>query len=163
MGGFHRCKNINFSFRILEIVFGIFLVICLFFGMKDFESYFLPVVEDFAVNEVHDVDGGVELYGTMDKVRDCQFREMLVYVKADDETLPIAADFEFLDPAKDLESRAAMPQQWGPWRIFIPVKYDSANITMFVRHKCHSLYETSSQLNNFDIVRDGDNIRLKDL
>lgn len=146
-------KSTTYGFRILETMFGAFLAIALFFGAKDLESTYMPVVKDFSVSTVKEINGGIEMTGTMNKVRECQFREMMVYVKIDEREYPIAADFEFLDPAKHLTTRAAISQGWGPWRIFIPVPYDSVDIDMFVRHKCHSFYDTSRKLHDFSIER----------
>lgn len=146
-------NSIVLSFRLLEMVFGAFLALCIFFGMKDAESSFYPVVTNFAVNEIHEVPGGVEMLGTMTKVRDCRFQEMMVYASTDDEKIPIAVDFEFLDSAKGIKSRAAISQRWGPWRIYIDSKYADAKIRMFVRHKCHSFYSTTTELHDFKIEK----------
>lgn len=146
-------KHMARSFRFLEILFGAFLTISLFFSMKNIEASLFPVVKNFQISEATEVEGGIEMIGKMNKVRDCRFKEMAVYVKTDGEKIPVAADFEFLDPAKDLKSRAAIAQTWGPWRIFIPYEYDSANIKLYVRHRCHSFYETTTRLHNFDIEK----------
>ncbi len=160
--GCKQRKNMAFSFRILEMTFGAFLVICLFFGMKNIETGLMPVVDNFEVNEVSEVEGGIEMYGTMTKIRDCRFREMMIYVKRDDEKYPVAADFEFLDPAKNLKTRAVMSQRWGPWRVFIPGEYLSADIKMFTRHRCHAFYDTTTELHEFGVDRSNDNILIQE-
>lgn len=151
-------KGVAFSFRILEITFGIFLSVCTFFIMKDVEAYLFPVVDDFSVNQIIELDDGIEMYGTLTKNRDCTFKEMMVYLDTDDGKLPIATDFEFLDPSRKLLTRASVSQQWGPWKIFIPNTYNDTDITIFARHQCHTFYDTTTKLHEFNINKINNNI-----
>lgn len=146
----------KYGFRVLELVFGAFLMVAIFFGSKSAEAILAPVVTDFEVLSAVQVEEGIEVTGTMEKARDCTFRELMVYVQRDDQKQPVAASFEFMDRAKDLKTRAAIAQAWGPWKIFIPGEYDRADISLFARHECHSFYDTQGKLHEFTIVKENE-------
>lgn len=146
----------KYGFRILEMVFGGFMVLAIMFLAKDFESTLFPVVKDFNVNEVKEVEDGIQITGDMNKVRDCTFRDMKVYMRVDGEKIPVAADFMFNDPAENLKTRASIKQAWGPWLIFIETEYDDADIALYARHSCHSFYDTSTKISEFSVQRNED-------
>jgi len=126
------------------------------FLAKDVETSFFPVINEFEIQHIHEVNNGIQIAGTMNKVRSCKFRDMMVYIETDQLTHPVAADFVFNDPASRLSTRAAIPQAWGPWVIFIPYKYDRASLNLFVTHSCHSFYTTHTKLASFDLTRSED-------
>lgn len=101
------------GFRLLEILFGGFLVLGAMFLAKDVESTLFPVVDDFQITSAQPIDGGIQIKGAMTKVRQCTFKDLMVYVKTDGQKLPVAANYEFNDPATKLETRAVISQAWG--------------------------------------------------
>lgn len=139
------------GFRLLEILFGGFLVLGAMFLAKDVESTLFPVVDDFQITSAQPIDGGIQIKGAMTKVRQCTFKDLMVYVKTDGQKLPVAANYEFNDPATKLETRAVISQAWGPWTIFIPGEYELADFEFYARHNCHSFYDTHTHLHSFTI------------
>lgn len=139
------------SFRVLEIIFGVFLIMSIFFNTETFEQHFFPVVSDFNVNSIQKVEDGIEISGTMVKDRSCKFKELMVYIKDKGSSVSVPASFEFLDNSSS-KDRAAIAQAWGPWKVFIPGKHSQLDIKMFSRHNCHSFYDTYGKLTEFSIL-----------
>lgn len=144
------------GFRLLEILFGGFLVLGSMFLAKDIESTIFPVVDNFQIVSAQPVEGGIEIKGTMTKVRQCTFKDFMVYVKTDNSKLPVAASYKFNDPSSSLETRATISQAWGPWTIFIPGEYEVADFDFYSRHSCHSFYETHTHLHSFSVEQTND-------
>jgi len=136
-----RQKN---PLQLLQKVFltGFTAIFALYAGIsvaKTLEHLLFPVVKDFEIKEVKAGEGkSKELAGVMNKVRDCKFIEVVAY---DQHKRPVY--LEFLDRVDGKTySRAATEQLWGWWR----VPGTASKITIYSRHSCHPLWETTTLL-----------------
>lgn len=139
-------------FRLLEMIFGAFLFICIVTSSKTIESKFFPVIAGFNITHIKERDDGIEIRGMMNKVRECNNASMSAYVKTSTSSAPVPVNYMLEDNAP--ENRAAIHQSWGPWVIFIPETYDSADVRLFTTHTCHVFYDTSTNIYNFSLARD---------
>ena len=106
-------------------------------AVKEIERRFFPVVTDFVVTRSTVDGGGLLIYGTFEKARDCKFVEATAQVGA------IRLDLEFLDRrAAQAANRQLGPQTFGPWRI-TPGIYP---ITLVARHACHSFWNNTTTM-----------------
>ena len=140
------------NFRMLEMIFGVFLFVVLLSSAKSVESKLFPVISGFNITQITELDNGIEIRGMMNKKRSCKPNGMSVYVKTSTSTTNMPVDYMIEENAP--ENRAAIHQSWGPWVIFIPEKYDSADIKLFTSHSCHVFYDTPTNIHNFSIARD---------
>ena len=124
------------------------------FVLRETDGRIYPVIHDFRVSEVNAQNGGVTISGTMDKRRECYFRELVAYARYDDEKFPIAGPIEF--DAAPVVSRSAIAQAWGPWIVELGEDYTDAEVSLYTRHSCHSLWDTSSQIARFSIRKEND-------
>lgn len=144
------------GFRILEIVFGAFLVISAIFLAKDVELTFFPVVDRFSIETIEETEDGISIQGEMNKVRPCKFKELMVYINQGEDQLPHATTFSYDEEAPNLNTRADIEQSWGPWGITIPGQFDLVDVQVFSVHSCHALYDTVGRLHSFSLVRQSD-------
>lgn len=124
------------------------------FVLRETDGRIYPVIQDFRVSEVANHDSGVTISGTMDKRRECYFRELVAYARYDDDEYPVAVPLEF--DAAPVVSRSAIAQSWGPWVIELGEDYRDAEVSLYTRHSCHSLWDTSSQIARFSIRKEND-------
>lgn len=122
------------------------------FVLRETDGRIYPVIQDFRVNEVAARDGGVTISGTMDKRRECYFRELVAYARYDENEFPLAVPVKF--DAAPVVSRSAIAQSWGPWIIELGESYKQAEVSLYTRHSCHSLWDTSSQIARFSIRKE---------
>jgi len=94
-------------------------------GFKQIEPDFLPVVTDFVVDSVEVVDDGQRLSGSMNKVRDCEFIQLIAY---SGDNLVAVGFSETPVPV----SRVEGVQSWGWWVITPPIMA----LTLYARHNC---------------------------
>lgn len=146
-------RSAAIGYNTLEIVFGIFLVLALLPIWKQLEPKLFPVVEDFTVEEVIPVEGGIAAQGTMKKVRQCQFKSLVIYGKAPGAKKPQLLDYSFEIEAKT-SSRVTGSQNWGPWMIYIEGVSEGWTVSMFAYHECTNLYTLTSKLTEFTIGED---------
>ncbi len=114
---------------------------------QSYEAEVFPVVEGFQVysSDVNPTTGNVIIYGAMKKVRKCEFLELSVFAKFDDERVMTPLKVEFLDVGA--KSRPAIYQSFGPWIIDAAgFDYDGVRLEFYTRHRCHALWETESHL-----------------
>ena len=62
-------------FTLAALVFAACCFVWLTF--KNFEPVAFPVVKDFTIKQAYIDDGSIYISGTMDKVRDCQFTDVI--------------------------------------------------------------------------------------
>ena len=116
-----------------------------------YETRHRPVVIDFQVLTINRKAERVMVRGTMDKVRDCRFVELVVYARPIGASFwtPVHVDFA---PANDgVMSRLPLPQSWGPWSLTMHLDFP-AEVTMAARHECHNMYLTTTQLTTFEVM-----------
>lgn len=136
---------INFSFNVLTMLFGVFAFVCCIYITKGIESRYFPVIEDFHINSMVSLNDTIVIQGTLNKVRDCEFKSLLVYAQLDDDVIPFIADVRFSLNGKG-NTGAKIKQAWGPWNVVIPKEYVDATLTFYSTHSCITLYDTSNQL-----------------
>ena len=115
------------------------------------EERYRPVVKDFVVDRIERDGHHVTISGTMSKVRDCRFVELLAYAQAHGDTFwrPVTVDFS---PARNtIMSRLPIDQRWGPWSIDLQMA-SPATVKLAVRHECHGMYPTTTQLATFEVM-----------
>ena len=116
----------------------------------DVELYTNPVVKDFKVTSMTRVPGGVVLYGTVNKLRDCKTIGLTVSrVYADGAQGLVAVDYS-KDGGKQITTRPTGMQQWGPWVASIPDA--PTTISIAVRHACNPLYDLQTKLITFEVT-----------
>ena len=141
-------QKIGWSF--LYVLMGAAAVVTAMVVLPPLESRFFPVVKEFHATMLVRNGNTVLAQGTLDKVRDCRFIELLAYAdqNGSDIKAPIRVDFS---PANDLmQTRLAIPQQWGPWAFLLP-KAEGASIVLAARHECHAFYTTTTYLAKFEV------------
>lgn len=94
-------------------------------GFKHYEPTFFPVIENFTVLDVQQLEEGTALSGEMLKARDCRFKEVVAYSGRH------LVDVRFTETSK-IVSRLEGYQSWGVWLIVPPVR----EITLYARHDC---------------------------
>jgi len=94
-------------------------------GFKKIEPVIWPVVEPIKIDVVEYVDGAVRIRGKLDKVRDCEFKQLVAY----------SNDFllhtRFTETAEPV-NRVPGVQYFGWWVFTPPVDV----ITIYSRHEC---------------------------
>lgn len=143
----------KFSFRVLEIVFGAFLMLSMLVLSEETESNVMPVVTDFNVASAKETDDGVEITGHMRKIRHCEFLDMAVYAKSGKHFEPVS--FRFDDPV-EIHSRAPVAQTWGPWTLMLHPDVKGEELAIYTTHECHALYDTNSFVHSFKIAKNDD-------
>lgn len=127
--------------------------------LRETDGRWFPVVHDFRVEEVTSHDEGIAVSGTMTKARECFFRELVAYVRYDDDAYPHIIPVTF--DATSVVSRSAIEQEWGPWVLHINGEYKSAEVSMYTRHSCHALWDTASRLVAFRVRQEDGSITIR--
>jgi len=95
------------------------------FCYKQVEDAINPVVKNFTIEQVIQEDEGTRIAGSMNKVRDCNFDEIVAY--SDDRLV----DIKFVD-VRNVVSRVEGTQAWGWWLVIPPVD----SLKLYARHTC---------------------------
>tara|TARA_R110000782_G_scaffold27266_1_gene69224 strand:+ start:329 stop:757 length:429 start_codon:yes stop_codon:yes gene_type:complete len=118
------------------VLFGTSAVTCIPVAQAIEHAYY-PVISGFKVVKAENIVGGVLIWGTFDKDRDCKFLEATVTSGT------ARLDLEFKDVSNyKPHTRSVGPQVFGPWLIspvVTPVK-------LTVQHECHSFWRTSTEM-----------------
>lgn len=112
--------------RTVSLVLAVTILFWLWAGFKRVESMVMPVVNDFEIVEVVHKGNEVLVHGTMNKVRECVFIEVVAYR---DGKL-VAVDFR--DNNDIIVTRVEGVQYWGWWALIPDVDY----IEIYSRHHC---------------------------
>lgn len=99
-------------------------------GFKKIEPDVLPVVENFNIDAVSRTGDSLIISGSMDKVRECNFKGITVYDIA--HITPRLLDVQFLETPSGRQNRALGVQLWGAWKITPSTK----NILLIATHRC---------------------------
>ena len=109
----------------VQAVLYISLITWGWFGYKQVEGVINPVVKNFSIEQVIQEDEGTRIAGSMNKVRDCNFDEIVAY--SDDRLV----DIKFVD-VRNVVSRVEGTQAWGWWLVIPPVD----SLKLYARHTC---------------------------
>ena len=136
------------ALRVLPIV----VALTLLFTLRWAEYTFMPVVKDFHLTKIERVDNYVIMKGYLRKVRNCKY----VGISAEGVTSEGRVDLplRFLD-AEDLNDNSTRPegtQDWGPWRIIIPVAPSISVVDLNSVHSCHLAWETTTNLARVPLI-----------
>jgi hypothetical protein len=127
-------------------VLPILIAILLLAVLRWAEYAFFPVVKDFHLTSIERVDNYIVMQGYMRKVRDCRY----VGVSAEGTTPSGRVDLplRFLDSAivNDNTTRPQGTQNWGPWRVVIPIVPNINTVVLYSVHSCHPAWETTTEL-----------------
>ena len=93
--------------------------------LKTMEPELFPVITDFKIENVEQLDNGTAIEGTMLKARGCEFKEVVAY------SGNYLVDVQFTETT-EIVSRIEGQQAWGVWVIVPKVK----ELTLYARHKC---------------------------
>ena len=97
-------------------------------GFKQFEPVVFPVVTDFEITKAQSEDGErLRISGTLDKVRPCEFLELIGYSGSQFVSIAFAAL-----PNAQVSSRLTGRQTYGPWLLAPEV----SNLKLYSRHQC---------------------------
>ena len=137
-----KSPYIKLVLRVLPILIAILLLA----AFRWAEYAFLPVVKDFHLTSIERADNYIVMQGSMRKVRDCRY----VGVSAEGVTPSGYVDLSlrFLDSAiiNDNTTRPQGTQNWGPWRVIIPVVPNINTVVLYSVHSCHLAWETTTEL-----------------
>lgn len=137
-----KSPYIKLVLRVLPILIAILLLA----AFRWAEYAFLPVVKDFHLTSIERADNYIVMQGYMRKVRDCRY----VGVSAEGVTPSGYVDLSlrFLDSAiiNDNTTRPQGTQNWGPWRVIIPVVPNINTVVLYSVHSCHLAWETTTEL-----------------
>lgn len=114
----HAPKHIKVGVFIAALVWG-------WIGFKKIEPKIMPVVKDFSIDEVVTEGNTQRISGLMNKVRNCDFVELVAY--SGNHLIGIGFT-ETPAPVSRVEGK----QEWGWWVITPPVK----QLTLYVNHAC---------------------------
>lgn len=93
---------------------------------KQIEPKFFPVIKDFIITDVVDLGEDVYIYGTLDKVRACEFVDVVAY--SGDRMVQVV----FVNSGDSRVTRLARVQRYGPWLVIPRVPY----LELYSRHSC---------------------------
>ena len=111
--------------RTVKAILYISLFTWAFYGYKQWEGIVNPVVVDFAIDEVVLDGANKRIAGSMNKVRDCSFEQVVAY--SGDHLV----DIQFAD-VRNVVSRVKGSQAWGWWVVVPAVD----TLTLYSRHMC---------------------------
>lgn len=94
---------------------------------KQFEPAIFPVVEDFVVEKAEREGDNVRLYGSFNKVRDCEFIDLVAYSGKNHIAVVYGKH-----PQAPRVSRIVREQTYGPW-LLIPYY---PKIEIYAHHGC---------------------------
>ena len=100
----------------------------LWIGFKRIEPIIFPVVISFEITSAQSEDDGrLRISGTLDKVRPCEFLELIGYSGSQFVSIAFAAL-----PDAQVSSRLTGQQTYGPWILAPKV----SNLKLYSRHQC---------------------------
>lgn len=133
------------SAKIVLKVVPIFIAALLLLTARLAEQVFMPVVKDFHLTSVQRTESHVIMRGYMRKVRDCRFVGVSAEGVTDNGNVDLP--LKFLESNhSDNSTRPQGTQDWGPWRIVIPVAPSVSAIDLHSVHSCHLAWETTTRL-----------------
>lgn len=139
-------RHVKWALNVWPFVFGALLIL----GAVKVEQHFFPVVQNFVATSVSREADGVIMSGQMVKERACDF--IGVTVKAD---TGAALSLKFMDDDSPSSfTRPTGSQEWGPWKIFVPVAPKVNSITLTAAHSCHPFWVTRTEI--VKIIINGD-------
>ena len=120
-----RCPNMG---RFTRYALYVAIASAAWAGFKRFEPVVFPVVTGFEITSAQSEDSGIlRISGTFDKVRPCDFVELIGYSGSQFVSIAFAAL-----PNAQLPSRLTGRQTYGPW-ILVP---EVNHLELYSRHKC---------------------------
>lgn len=113
------------------------LLAILFFQLPGIiEGKFFPVVKNFKLERITEINDGIEIYGSFTKERNCNFIELQAYFNGNKIEFSIREDGKLRKPGD---------QSFGPW--FLPIKQEElSKSSIYVVHQCHRFWETRTLL-----------------
>ena len=123
----------------------VFAICCgIWVGYKVIEPIVHPVVNTFTIDETRAVESGVLISGSLNKVRDCKFIQLVAY--SGDEYVHV--DFS---PSKAVTDTSRRPryQDYGPWLLSSHIN----TVTLYVTHDCSTGLVTSEVYNGSLITK----------
>lgn len=132
-------RQTRFALNLLPFVMALAIVLAL----PRLEQITLPVVRDFVVTGMTKEPGFVTLSGYMRKARDCQFVGVQATAMAGPDYYDVP--IHFLDGGAQNATRPTGTQDWGPWRITLPVT-QADEVRLVSTHRCHPLWATDTRL-----------------
>lgn len=139
-------RHVRIALRMWPFIFGALLV----FGLVYVERLMFPVVESFTVTQLTREADGVVIRGHMTKVRACEFIGNAI--KSDSGA---TLSLKFMDDGSPgTFTRPTGSQEWGPWKIFVPVAPKVNSITLTAAHSCHPFWVTRTEI--VKIIINGD-------
>ena len=143
-----KSPYIKLVLRVLPILIAILLLA----AFRWAEYTFFPVVKDFHLTSMERVDNYIVMQGSMRKVRDCRY----VGVSAEGVTPSGHVDLplRFLDAAivNDNATRPQGTQNWGLWKVTIPVSPNINTVVLYSVHSCHLAWETTTELARWPLL-----------
>lgn len=140
------------SAKIVLKVVPIFIAALLLLTARLAEQVFMPVVKDFHLTSVQREGNHVIMSGYMRKVRDCRY----VGVSAEGVTGENHVDLplKFLDSSYPMDNatRPQGTQDWGPWKIVLPVSPSITSVRLQSVHACHPAWETTTKLASVPLI-----------
>lgn len=129
------------ALKVVPVILAIIMLLLIRWG----EYAFMPVVKDFHLTSVQRTESHVIMRGYMRKVRDCRFVGVSAEGVTDNGNVDLP--LKFLESNhSDNSTRPQGTQDWGPWRIVIPVAPSVSAIDLRSVHSCHLAWETTTRL-----------------
>jgi len=120
-----RCPDMG---RFTRYALYIAIASALWAGFKRFEPVLFPVVTGFEITSAQSESGGkLRISGTFDKVRPCEFLEVIGYSGSQFVSIAFSAL-----PNAQIPSRLTGRQTYGPW-VLVP---EVDQLELYSRHKC---------------------------
>ncbi len=122
--------------------------VLVFVTLRLVEYLFFPVVRDFHITHIERTPDSMVMSGYMRKDRDCRFVGVsTIGITANGE---IYLKLKFIDnenkPRADNGTRPTGSQDWGPWRIIVPVNPLVSAIDIDVFHDCNPVWTSKTHL-----------------
>jgi len=131
-------RHVKWALNVWPFVFGALLIL----GAVKAEHRFFPVVEHFIVTSVSREVDGIIVSGQMVKERACDF--IGVTAKAD---TGAALSLKFMDDDSPSSfTRPTGSQEWGPWKVIVPVAPRVNTVSFIASHSCHPFWVTRTDL-----------------
>ena len=109
------------------------------------ESKYWPVVPEFVVDEQRWDGKTLTVWGYMNKVRACDFKQLMAYYETP-QGIAVVAPVDY--PRS--KSRPPIEQRFGPIWITLPESYPPGSpVTFWVNHSCNPLWTSVSKLATF--------------
>ena len=123
----------------------VIIIVAVGSGLRWAESEYWPVVPEFIVDEERWDGKTLTVWGYMNKVRPCEFKQLMAYYTNPQGMANIAP----VDYPRH-RSRPPIEQRFGPIWITLPDDYvPGSPITFWVTHSCSALWTSVSPLATF--------------